>query len=173
MLTISAPFNRHDAVIYPELLIIKSFYRSNGTQLDCGSDGGLHEGFGTMDYAVAADGQLLWKGAGPVNGDPTTASKFTTFRITWYCCSDVRNCYIYPFGYAYQHLPTDNKRKVTKMLYGWLNTGHQCAKITQESKSHCPRCNREDKSHEHVLTCRKGFPKRWCNHAAVHSGHKN
>jgi hypothetical protein len=42
--------------------------------LDCGSDGGLAEGTGTMGFAVTAEGTVLWKGSGPVDGDPHTAS---------------------------------------------------------------------------------------------------
>ncbi len=47
-----------------------------------GSDGSLKR-YGTFGYAIAdaATSQLLWKGAGPVDGDPTTLS---SKRSEWY-----------------------------------------------------------------------------------------
>jgi hypothetical protein len=41
---------------------------------ECGSDGGLYEGMGTMGYALTVKGTVIWKGSGPVDGDPTTSS---------------------------------------------------------------------------------------------------
>jgi hypothetical protein len=42
------------------------------------------------------------------------------------------------------------------MLFGWMNTGHQRAKIDNEAKSHCPHCLQENETQEHVITCSNG-----------------
>jgi ribonuclease HI len=41
---------------------------------DCGSDGGLANGIGTMGFAITVSDTVLWRGSGPVDGDPTTSS---------------------------------------------------------------------------------------------------
>jgi hypothetical protein len=46
----------------------------HGAFLECGSDGGLSQGEGTMGYAVTDGTAILCKGSGPADGDPDTMS---------------------------------------------------------------------------------------------------
>ena len=42
--------------------------------LECGSDGSLSNRKGTCGYALSIDGKIFWHGAGPADGDTTTAN---------------------------------------------------------------------------------------------------
>jgi hypothetical protein len=42
--------------------------------LECGSDGSLSNRKGTFGYALSIDGKIFWHGAGPADGDTTTAN---------------------------------------------------------------------------------------------------
>ena len=57
---------------------------------------------------------------------------------------------------AFKTLPTTKRFQVSKMLYGWMNTGHQRAKINNQSRSNCPHCLQEDETQEHIITCSDG-----------------
>jgi hypothetical protein len=59
-------------------------------------------------------------------------------------------------GQAFKTLPTTKRHNVSKMIYGWLNTGHQRVKIEPNAKSNCPRCSQADETQEHMLTCGHG-----------------
>lgn len=59
-------------------------------------------------------------------------------------------------GYAYKKLRTIKRHQVSKMIYGWQNTGHQRARITPNADSRCPLCRQINETQEHVLQCRDG-----------------
>jgi hypothetical protein len=43
---------------------------------------------------------------------------------------------------------------MSKMLHGWQNTGHQCAKITKDPLSSlCPCCKAPNETSKHMLQC--------------------
>jgi hypothetical protein len=56
-------------------------------------------------------------------------------------------------GLAMGKLDVSRRISVSKMIYGWNNTGHQRKKITPDASSNCPRCGLEDETQEHVLQC--------------------
>jgi hypothetical protein len=57
-------------------------------------------------------------------------------------------------GIAFKSLDTPSRHFTSKMLHGWLNTGHQQQKITKDpNSSQCPFCQAPDKTFEHILQC--------------------
>ena len=58
-------------------------------------------------------------------------------------------------GLAFKSLDTPSRHFTSKMLHGWLNTGHQREKITKDpSSSLCPCCKLPDETFEHILRCK-------------------
>ena len=58
-------------------------------------------------------------------------------------------------GIAFTSLDTPSRHFTSKMLHGWLNTGHQRAKLTKDPLSSlCPCCNSPDETFEHILRCK-------------------
>jgi hypothetical protein len=53
--------------------LLREHIKSN-RPLECGSDGGLANGYGSMGFAVTTGKDVLWKGSGPVDGATETAS---------------------------------------------------------------------------------------------------
>ncbi len=60
---------------------------------------------------------------------------------------------------AFKQLPTTKRHNISKMLYGWMNMGHQRIKINTLAKSNCPHCHLENETQEHVITCLHGKAK--------------
>jgi hypothetical protein len=57
-------------------------------------------------------------------------------------------------GISFKSLDTPSRHFTSKMLHGWLNTGHQQAKITKDPLSSlCPCCQAPDETYEHILRC--------------------
>jgi hypothetical protein len=57
-------------------------------------------------------------------------------------------------GISFKSLDTPSRHFTSKMLHGWLNTGHQRAKITKDPLSSlCPCCQAPDETYEHILWC--------------------
>jgi hypothetical protein len=57
-------------------------------------------------------------------------------------------------GLAFKSLDTPSRHFISKMLHGWLNTGHQRQKITKDpNSSHCPCCQAPNETFEHILRC--------------------
>jgi hypothetical protein len=58
-------------------------------------------------------------------------------------------------GLAFKSLNTPSRHFTSKMIHGWLNTGHQRQKITKDPLSSlCPCCHAADETFEHVLQCK-------------------
>jgi len=57
-------------------------------------------------------------------------------------------------GISFKSLDTPSRHFTTKMLHGWLNTGHQREKLTKDPLSSlCPCCQAPDETFEHILRC--------------------
>jgi hypothetical protein len=57
-------------------------------------------------------------------------------------------------GISFKSLDTPSRHFISKMLHGWLNTGHQRQKITKDPLSSlCPCCHAPDETYEHILRC--------------------
>jgi hypothetical protein len=55
-------------------------------------------------------------------------------------------------GIAFKSLDTSSRHFTSKMLHGWLNTGHQRQKITKDpNSSQCPCCQAPDETFEHMI----------------------
>ena len=76
-------------------------------------------------------------------------------RPTWKSDRVWNNIDMQGLGLAFKSLDTPSRHFTSKMLHGWLNTGHQREKITKDpSSSHCPCCNSPDETFEHILQCK-------------------
>ncbi len=60
------------------------------------------------------------------------------------------------FGIAFNSLCLQERRKTSKMLHGWWNTGHQRKKISPQADSQCASCGYLDETQEHILKCSQG-----------------
>jgi hypothetical protein len=49
--------------------------------------------------------------------------------------------------------PVIHRLKMSKLLHGWLNTGHQRKKMEPSANSKCPVCTQEDETQQHILQC--------------------
>jgi hypothetical protein len=78
-------------------------------------------------------------------------------RPTWKSDAVWNNINMQGLGIAFKSQDTTPSCHLTftsKMLHGWLNTGHQRAKFTKDLfSSLCPCCNSPDETFEHILQC--------------------
>jgi len=75
-------------------------------------------------------------------------------RKAWKLDSVWNNIDMQGLGISFKSLDTPSRHFTSKMLHGWLNTGHQRAKITKDPNSSiCPCCQAPDETYEHILRC--------------------
>ena len=75
-------------------------------------------------------------------------------RTGWKSDTVWENVDMQGLGIAFKSLDTSSRHFTSKMLHGWLNTGHQRKKITKDpNSSQCPCCQAPDETFEHILQC--------------------
>jgi hypothetical protein len=75
-------------------------------------------------------------------------------RPTWKSDIVWNNIDMKGLGISFKSLDTPSRHFISKMLHGWLNTGHQRRKITKDPLSSlCPCCHAPDETYEHILRC--------------------
>jgi hypothetical protein len=57
-------------------------------------------------------------------------------------------------GLAFKSLSVPKRIQTSKLLHGWLPTGHKRHQMDSLALSNCPCCNLEDETQEHIITCR-------------------
>ena len=58
-------------------------------------------------------------------------------------------------GLCFKSLDTPSQHFISKMIHGWLNTGHQCQKLTKDPNSSLfPCCHATNETFEHILQCK-------------------
>jgi hypothetical protein len=88
-----------------------------------------------------------------INGTKHRAHLQTT-RPAWQSDTVWENIDMQGLGLAFKSLDTPSRHFTSKMLHGWLNTGHQREKITKDPLSSlCPCCQHPDETFEHILQC--------------------
>jgi len=86
--------------------------------------------------------------------EPNIALIFKKTRKAWKLDSVWNNIDMQGLGISFKSLDTPSRHFTSKMLHGWLNTGHQRAKITKDPYSSiCPCCQAPDETYEHILRC--------------------
>ena len=73
-------------------------------------------------------------------------------RPNWKSDAVWNNLDMQGLGISFKSLDTPLQHFTTKMLHGWLNTGHQREKLTKDSL--CPCCQAPDETFEHILRCK-------------------
>ena len=75
-------------------------------------------------------------------------------------------------GYVYKKQTHNTKRQVTKLIYGWNNTGSQRVKITPNADARCPRCTETPETQDHVFQCldRRAITTRYNGLVSLRSG---
>jgi hypothetical protein len=73
-------------------------------------------------------------------------------------------CKVLAYCLSFKSLDTPSRHFTSKMLHGWLNTGHQCAIITKDPLSSlCPCCQAPNKTYKHILHCTAPTAVKACN----------
>jgi hypothetical protein len=57
-------------------------------------------------------------------------------------------------GMAIKNLAVTRRLQVSKLIHGWLPTGHKRTQVDTTARSNCPSCDEPNETQEHIITCR-------------------